>query len=100
MIRAVAYLCIWSTPFQVLLILWGIYIVAISDYSLFALSNFEFIKMNLAFLLPVIDWMYTWIPKPLLEWSLSLPIILHQTVKAFVSTLLGIWLLRKAGKTI
>jgi hypothetical protein len=100
MIRAVAYLCIWSTPFQVLLILRGIYIVAISDYSLFALSNFEFITIQLTFLLTVIDWMYTWIPKNLLDSSLSLPIILHQTVKAFVSTLLGIWLLRKTGKAI
>jgi hypothetical protein len=39
--------------------------------------------------------MYTWLPKYLLDWVLSIPIIIHQSVKAIVSTWFGIWLLRK-----
>jgi len=100
MLRLIAYLCIWTTPIQVALAFWGIYIILVTDYSLFSLSNLEFITNQLGFLLPVIDWMYTWMSNPLLDWVLSIPIILHQTAKAFVSTLLGIWLLRKAGKAI
>ena len=98
MLRIIAYLCIWTTPIQVTLFLWGVYIVAVSDYSLYSLTNFEFITNQLSFLLPVIDWMYTWISKPLLDWVLSIPIVLHQSVKAVASTWFGIWLLRNLDK--
>ena len=98
MLRIIAYLCIWTTPIQVTFFLWGVYIVAVSDYSLYSLTNFEFITNQLSFLLPVIDWMYTWIPKPLLDWVLSIPIVLHQSVKAVASTWFGIWLLRNLDK--
>ena len=97
MLRLIAYLCIWTTPIQVALAIWGIYIILVTDYSLFSLSNLEFITNQLGFLLPVIDWMYTWMPKPLLDWVLSIPIIVHQTAKAILSTWFGIWLLRKLG---
>ena len=95
MLRLIAYLCIWSSPIQISLVFWGIYIVSISDYSLLSLSNLEFITNQLGFLLPVIDWMYTWMSKPLLDWVLSIPIILHQAVKAIVSTWFGLWILSK-----
>ena len=98
MLRIIAYLCIGTTPIQVALVLWSIYIVAVSDYSLYSLTNLEFTTNQLSFLLPVIDWMYTWISKPLLDWVLSIPIILHQTVKAVGSTWFGIWLLRNLDK--
>jgi hypothetical protein len=98
MLKLIAYLCIWSSPIQISLVFWGIYIVSISDYSLLSLSNLEFITNQLGFLLPVIDWMYTWMSKPLLDWVLSIPIIIHQTVKAIVSTWFGIWILRKLDR--
>ena len=98
MLRIIAYLCIWTTPIQVTLVLWGVYIVAVSDYSLYSLTNLEFITNQLSFLLPVIDWMYTWISKPLLDWVLSIPIVLHQSIKAVASTWFGIWLLRNLDK--
>ena len=95
MLKLIAYLCIWSSPIQISLVFWGIYIVSISDYSLLSLSNLEFITNQIGFLLPVIDWMYTWMSKPLLDWVLSIPIILHQAVKAIVSTWFGLWILSK-----
>jgi len=95
MLKLIAYLCIWSSPIQISLVFWGIYIVSISDYSLLSLSNLEFITNQLGFLVPVIDWMYTWMSKPLLDWVLSIPIILHQAVKAIVSTWFGLWILSK-----
>ena len=100
MLKLIAYLCIWSSPIQISLVFWGIYIVSISDYSLLSLSNLEFITNQLGFLLPVIDWMYTWMSKPLLDWVLSIPIILHQAVKAIVSTWFGLWILSKDRKSV
>ncbi|GIS68746.1 MAG: hypothetical protein CM1200mP8_3040 [Chloroflexota bacterium] len=49
LLRVFAYICIWTTPFQVGFILWGIGIVALTDYSILSLSNIEFLGTTLAF---------------------------------------------------
>ena len=59
-LRVFAYICIWTTPLQIALVLWGIGIVAVTDYSIMSLSNIEFISNYLGFLLPIIEWAYTW----------------------------------------
>ena len=93
-LRVFAYICIWTTPFQIALVLWGIGIVAVTDYSILSLSNIEFIRNYLGFLLPIIERAYTWFWIAFLDWVFSLPIILHQTVKAIVTTWLGLWILK------
>lgn len=97
-LRVFAYICIWTTPLQIALVLWGIGIVAVTDYSIMSLSNIEFIRNYLGFLLPIIEWAYTWFWIALLDWVFSLPIILHQTVKAIVSSWLGFWILNRTKK--
>ena len=47
---------------------------------------------------PVIEWLYTWFWNTLLDWIFSLPMILHQTLKALVSTWLGFFILRNIKK--
>ena len=76
------------------LILWGIGIVAVTDYSILTLSNIEFIRNYLGFLLPIVEWLYTWFWNALLDWVFSLPMILHQTLKEIFSTWLGFWILK------
>jgi len=94
-LKVFAYICIWTTPFQVACVLWGIGIVSVTNYSIYSLSNIEFITNYLGFFLPVIDWAYTWIWNVLLDWVLSLPMVLHQALKAIITTWLGLWMLRK-----
>ena len=55
-LRVFAYICIWTTPLNIALVLWGIGIVAVTDYSIMSLSNIEFIRNYLGFLLPIIEW--------------------------------------------
>ena len=74
--------------------MWGIGIVAVTDYSILSLSNIEFFRNYLGFLLPIIEWLYTWFWNALLDWVFSLPMILHQTLKAIFSTWLGFWILK------
>ena len=50
-LRVFAYICIWTTPFQVAFVLWGIGIVAVTDYSILSLSNIKFFRNYLGFLL-------------------------------------------------
>lgn len=93
-LRMFAYICIWTTPFQIALVVWGVGIVAVTDYSILSLSNIEFITNYLGFLLPIVEWAYAWFWIAFLDWVLSLPIILHQAVKAIVSTWLGLSILK------
>ena len=93
-LRVFAYICLWTTPFQVAFVLWGIGIVTVTDYSVLSLSNIEFITNYLGFLLFIIEWAYTWFWNAFLDWVFSLPFILHQPFKAIVSTWLGLWILK------
>jgi len=74
--------------------LWGIGIVTVTDYSILSLSNIEFITNYLGFLLFIVEWLYTWFWNALLDWVFSLPAILHASLKAVVSTWLGLWILK------
>ena len=94
-LRVFAYVCVWTTPLQIGLVLWGAVIVALTDYSILWLTNIEFIKTYVGFLLPITEWLYMWFWKAFLDWLFSLPIILHQTIKAVFSSWLGFWILRK-----
>ena len=93
-LRVLAYICLWTTPFQVAFVLWGIGSVTVTDYSILSLSNIEFITNYLGFLLFMVEWLYTWFWNALLDWVFSLPVILHQALKAIVSTWLGLWILK------
>ena len=41
-LRIFAYLCIWTTPLQVAIVIWGIVIVATTDYGILSLTGLEF----------------------------------------------------------
>ena len=94
-LRIFAYVCIWTTPLQVAIVLWGLGIVALTEYSILSLTNIEFIRKYAEFFVPIIDWLYTWFWNAFLDWLFSLPIIIHQTLKAIFTTWLGFWILRK-----
>ena len=94
-IKIFAYICIWTTPFQIAFILWCFGIVTATDYNIISLSTIELIQNYLSFLVPLVNVAYTWFPNPLLDWVFSLPIILHTSFKAVASTWLGFWILKK-----
>ena len=95
LLKGFAYLCIWTTPIQILFILWGLWIIVDSNYSLISFTNFEFFNNYLFFFMVIFDWLYGWLWNPLLDFVLSLPMVLHQTIKAIFSTWLGLWILKK-----
>ena len=95
LLKIIAYFCIGTTPFQILIVLWGVQIVLSSEYNLFSLSNIEFITNHFSLLIPVVDWFYSWFWNFWLDFIFSLSLILSQTFKAVVSTWLGLWILKK-----
>jgi len=95
LLKGFAYLCIWSTPFQIAFIIWGLWIVSTSNYTVISLTNFEFFKNYLTFILAIFNWLYGWFWNSLIDFVLSLPMVIHQSIKAIFSTWLGLWILKK-----
>ena len=94
-LKIIAYFCIATTPIQILVVLWGIQVVLTSNYEVISLSQIEFINNHLTFLLPIVEWFYSWFWNAWLDFVFSLPLIIAQTLKAIVSTWLGLWILKK-----
>jgi hypothetical protein len=69
--------------------------VLTSNYEVISLSQIEFINNHLTFLLPIVEWFYSWFWNAWLDFVFSLPLIIAQTFKAIVSTWLGLWILKK-----
>ena len=92
-LKIIAYFCIATTPIQILIVLWGIQVVLTSDYGVMSLSQIEFINNYLGFLLPIVEWLYSWFWNVWLDFIFSLPLIIAQIFKAIVSTWLGFWIL-------
>ena len=98
-LKGFAYLCIWTTPLQIALILWGTWIVLTSNYSVISLTNFEFFKNYLTFFMAVIEWLYSWFWNPAIDFALLIPMVMHQTIKAITSTWLGFYILKKLDES-
>jgi len=94
-LRIVAYFCIGTTPLQIIVVVWGLWVIASTDYSLITLSHIEFFTHHLTIFLPIVDWLYSWFWNSYLDFIFSLPVVIAQTVKAIVSTWLGFWILNK-----
>ena len=87
-----AYILIYTSPIQVVFILWQLWIVLSSDYTFFGLSTKEFLVDNLKFLHDVI---YSCFWNALLDFFYQFPALVMSTLKLIVNTWLGYWLLAK-----
>ncbi len=97
-LRYFAYFCIASTPIQVVVVMWASWIVLTTDYGVFSLSHISFFENYLTIVLPIVDWLYSWLWNDFLGFIFSLPIVITQTFKAIFSTWLGFWILRYINK--
>ncbi|MFP6656329.1 MAG: hypothetical protein VCB25_11940 [Myxococcota bacterium] len=95
-LRGFAYICIWSTPFQIGFCLWALGIVMSTDASLFSLTNDVFFADYLPLVHRVVKPLaYLILPNALADILWSIPIAIHSLFKAVTSTWLGFWILKK-----
>ena len=88
----IANYLIWTTPIQIAFLLWILWDILSTDYTILSFSTSNFLENNLPWLK---TWVYSWFWNAWLDFIFSLPLILSQTFKAIVSTWLGFWILRK-----
>ena len=95
-LRPFAYVCIWSTPFQIGVCLWALGVVWSSDATILSLTNQIFLSEHFPALYRLMKaFTDLLLPQAFADFLWSLPIILHSLLKAVTSTWLGIWILRK-----
>ena len=95
----ISYICIWTTPLQLFLIIWGLVIVFNSELTILSLTNEIFLRAQLPWLYSLAKSIWYFIfPDALASWILALPFIIHMFLKGFFSTWLGLWLLPIAKK--
>ena len=95
----IAYILIWTTPFQVGLLLWALWVVLSSDVTILSLTNDIFVSDYLPFFYMYLKpFTYFIFPDVFADFIWSLPIVIHAFIKAVLSTWLGFWLLRIANK--
>ena len=85
-----AYLCIYTTPFQIFFFIWILITVFQTDYGILTLSTKTFLLDKLQFFH---DWIYSWFWNDLLDLLWSLPAAIMATLKFIINTWLGFWLL-------
>ena len=94
-----AYLCIWTTPFQLIFIIWGLVIVFNTELTILSLSNEVFYSENLPRVYSLIKTIWYFVlPDVFVSWLLAFPFNIHMLVKGIFSTWLGLWLLPIAKK--
>ena len=91
-----AYFLIWTTPVQLLLLVWIYSYVLSVNYSFLSFSTSDF--MDLTFLRIVKAWMYSWFWNDFLDFVWGLPAAIMVTLKLLVNAALGAWLLPVAKK--
>ena len=94
-----AYLCIWTTPLQLIFFGWGLVIVLNTELTILSLTNAVFLSENIPWLYSLAKTIWYFIfPDVVANWFLGLPFTLHMLVKGIFSTWLGLWLLPVARK--
>ena len=89
-----AYLAIWSTPFQVGIVLWALVVVLSTDATILSLTNDIFVSEYLPkFYMFIKPLTYFIFPDVFADFIWSLPVAIHQFFKAVISTWFGLWLL-------
>ena len=95
----IAYLAIWSTPFQIGIVFWALGVVFTTDAKILSLTNDIFLSQYLPMLYNFFKPLtYLIFPDIFADFIWSLPVAIHQFFKAVISTWFGFWLLPIAKK--
>ena len=97
-LRGIGHFCIWITPLQIFFFAWSVWIIIATDYTIGTLSILEFYDNYFAFIMPIIDWLYTWFWNAYLDFFLSFPLIIVVSLKGAFSTWIGFWILKNVKK--
>ncbi|MDP6416639.1 MAG: hypothetical protein QGG54_16645, partial [Gammaproteobacteria bacterium] len=93
--RFLAIFFLVISALEIVLIIWVLIYVLVSDWSLWGLSFDEFWRSQLAIIYPFKEWLYTWLWNELLDLLfVFLPAVVFLSIRTVFTTVIGIWFLK------
>ena len=88
------YFFIFVSSVELLILIWVLIYIAISDWSLWSLSFDAFWREQLSAIYFIKEWLYSWFWNDLLNLFLVfLPAVVFLTIRTTLTTILGVWAL-------
>jgi hypothetical protein len=88
------YFLIFVSSVELLILIWVLVFIAISDWSLWSLSFDGFWREQLSVIYFIKEWLYSWLWNDLLNlFFVFLPAVVFLTLRTTITTVLGFWAL-------
>jgi len=85
---------IFVSSVELLILIWVLVFIAISDWSLWGLSFNDFWREQLSAIYFIKEWLYSWLWNDLLNLFFAfLPAVVFLTLRTTITTVLGFWAL-------
>ena len=93
-IKYFGYFFIFVSSIELLILIWVLIYIAISDWTLWSLSFDAFWREQLSAIYFIKEWLYSWFWNDLLNLFLVfLPAVVFLTIRTTLTTILGVWAL-------
>ena len=93
-LRGFAYFLIYTTPIQLGLVLWLIWLGFATDYTFLTLTGHVFWVEFLTPITFLYNWIYSWFWNAYLDFWFGMPAAVPITLKLLFNTWVAIWLLK------
>ncbi|MDX2411878.1 MAG: hypothetical protein QNK34_07975 [Woeseiaceae bacterium] len=99
-LKILGYFLLCVSALELLILLWVLVYVAISDWSLWGLSFDAFWREQLSAIYFIKEWLYSWLWNDLLNFFfVFLPAVVFLALRTTITTVLGFWALTESKKS-
>ena len=100
-LKFLGYFLIFVSSVELLILIWVLVFIAISDWSLWGLSIDGFWREQLSAIYFIKEWLYTWLWNDLLNlFFVFLPAVVFLTLRTTITTVLGFWALAASRRQV
>jgi hypothetical protein len=94
LLKFLGYLLIFVSSVELLILIWVLVFIEISDWSLWDLSFDSFWREQLSAIYFIKEWLYSWLWNDLLNlFFVFMPAVVFLTLRTIITTVLGFWAL-------
>ena len=94
LLKFLGYFLIFVSSVELLILIWVLVFIAISDWSLWGLSFDSFWRQQLSAIYFIKEWLYSWLWNDLLNlFFVFMPAVVFLTLRTTITTVLGFWAL-------
>lgn len=100
-LQFLGYFLIFVSSVELLVLIWVLVFVAISDWSLWGLSFDDFWREQLSAIYFIKEWLYSWLWNDVLNlFFVFMPAVVFLTLRTTITTVLGFWALAASRRQV